>query len=252
MLLQPELSLREEFIKNMFFPKQMDELAAIDLTKKISSIGDRFGFVGNPTNDVRRNHKYDVWIAGVVKKQLLDVSLSGNTILDKESELFKVLDWAIETGPNISAMSYDEALEKQKKWLKDLKKKGVVRPPPLDLERIVYRCKNGYFIYLLTADDLAYEAKAMTHCVNDGDTYKSAIRSRRSILVSLRDERNKPHVTIEVSLNKGITGKFGGTVLQQYGKENKPPVEKYHAALREFILYSNGAMTQDEIGFLSG
>ena len=245
------LTPREEHIKSMFFPKLKSEEDAISIVKQISSIGDRFGFVGNQGNDDRRKHKYDVWIANEVKRGILNDPAAKETIRNREHEIFLVLDWAIETKPNITSFSFDQALEQQERWVTRLQHQGVLRPPPVDAERVIYKCTNNYFLYLLKPDDLAFEAQAMGHCVG-GDHYKSKIRNNRALIISLRDERNMPHVTIEIGLVRDQLGKWKGSVLQQQGKANLNPNEKYHAALREFALFSNGALTKKDADFLTG
>jgi len=245
-----KLTPREEHIKSIFFPKLLEEGPAIELVKRISSIGDRFGFVGNQGNDDRRKHKYDVWIANEVKRQMTSDPKPETSILDND-DIFLVLDWAIETKPNLTSFSFPQALEEQARWIKKLKQQGVLRPPPIDLDRVIYRCSNNYFIYLLTPDDLSFEAQVMGHCVG-GDHYKHKIKNNRALIVSLRDERNMPHVTIEVSLDKQKNGKWTGAVVQQQGKANLDPSKKYHAALREFVLYSNNALNRRDADFLTG
>lgn len=245
------LTPREQHIKSIFFPKLLNEERATELVKRISSIGNRFGFVGNQGNDDRRKHKYDVWIANEVRREMLQASGVKTSILDNEGDIFLILDWAIETKPNLTSYSFDQALTLQKEWLLKLQDQGVLRPPPIDTDRIIYKCSNNYFLYLLTSDDLAFEAKAMGHCVG-GDHYKSKVLNRRSLIISLRDEKNMPHVTIEIGIAQSQNGKWEGSVIQQQGKANLDPNEKYHAALREFVLFSNNALTEKEVDFLTG
>lgn len=247
---QSQLTPRELHTKAMFFPKLMDGPSAEQLVLRISSIGDRFGFVGNQGNDDRRKHKYDVWIANQVKRELLMDPPPNPSLLDRENELFMVLDWAIENKPDLMSFNFEQAFDQQKRWLDRLKKQGVVRPQHIDLDRVLYKCSNGYFLYLLKQSDLNFEGSVMGHCVGLGH-YKTKLDNKRAIIISLRDEKNMPHVTIEVSLMKGRDGKTRGTVLQQQGKGNVEPSDKYHAALREFILFSNGALTSDDADFLT-
>lgn len=216
----------------------MDEASAEVLTRRISSIGERFGFVGDQGNDDRRKHKYDVWIASQVRKELIG-DPPEKQLIDRENELFMVLDWAIENKPDLMAMDFEEAFQQQKRWNERLAHQGVFRPRPIDTERVVYKCSNGHFFYLLNADDLQFEAAAMSHCVG-GDHYKKKVNNQRAIIISLRDEKNQPHVTIEVTVDRTPNGLISGTVLQQQGKGNSFPAEKYRASLREFALFSAG------------
>lgn len=217
----------------------MDEGAAEVLVKRISSIGDRFGFVGNQGNDERRKHKYDVWIAAQVRRELLLSPPPKLGILDREGDLFMILDWAIETRPNLTAIDFDDAFKQQKDWLDGLKRQGVVRPAPLDNERIIYRCTSGRFLYLLKAEELEYEGARMGNCVGGGN-FQNKVKNRRSLIISLRDQQNSPHVTIEVAIMKDGAGRMVGTVVQQYGKGNTDPIEDYHLDLKEFALFSVG------------
>jgi len=192
--------------------------------------------VGNQGNDDRRKHKYDVWIANQIKKAMV---ANEPSILDREDDIFFVLDWATETKPNLSSMDFDEAMEHQKEWLKKLQEQGIIRPLPIDPERIIHQCASGRFLYILKPDDLEYEGQSMGNCVG-GIQYKNSIRNGRSIIISLRDRQNTPHVTIEVVVMKDGNGKMIGVVRQQYGKGNINPVETYHQDLREFALFSMG------------
>ena len=227
----------------------MDEISAESLVRRISSIGERFGFVGDQGSDDRRKHKYDIWIANQVRKELLLDPRPEKSILDRENEIFRVLDWATETRPNLTSFSFEQAFDQQKRWAERLRNQGVVRPQPLDTERIIYRYHDGHFLYLLKAEDLEFEGSSVGHCVG-GDNFKKKVNNQRSIIISLRDGKNAPHVTIEVALMKAQNGKMSGTVVQQQGKGGLEPSEKYHSYLREFALFSNGTLTKDDANLL--
>jgi 3-methyladenine DNA glycosylase AlkC len=72
-------------------------------------------------------------------------------------------------------------------------------------------------------EDLETEGNFMGHCVGN---YARAVKSKKTIIYSLRDNKNKPHVTIEVTK---------GQIVQIQGKENKDPIQKYHAMLDEWL-----------------
>ena len=171
------------------------------------------------------------------------------TILERENDLFLILDWAIETKPNLSSIDFEEARILQEKWISQLKKKGIIRPNPIDSERVIYQCSSGRFLYLLKAEDLDYEGFVMGHCVG-GDNFKHRVRNNRSIIISLRDAQNTPHVTIEVAIMKESSGGMVGTVIQQHGKGNKDPVASYHKDLREFALFSMGIKGGEAVDFV--
>ncbi len=71
----------------------------------------------------------------------------------------------------------------------------------------------------------------MGHCVG-GKNYKSKIKNKQSLILSIRDKNNTPHVTIEVDVKSR-------SVVQKFGKGNKPPIEKYMKMYCEYALYAS-------------
>lgn len=234
-----ELSNRELYIKTFFIPTQkkegvvyMSEEEAVEIVKKISKIGSHLGFIGtNASQDQKkteqRKHKYDVWIAKEVKRN--------SSILEKTTQLRLIIDWAAEAKSDLFSFTYEQALEEQKKWhqnrLAELKIHKI-KIPSLDEDRIYFRFSDQkHFLYLLNEKDLKYEGQMMGHCVGAGH-YNARVKKGLSIILSLRDEKNEPHVTIEINSNSR-------TVIQQYGKGNQEAVKKYRDLLKEFILFSS-------------
>lgn len=90
---------------------------------------------------------------------------------------------------------------------------------------------NGVAWWKLTGPTcLDREGSLMGHCVAD---YAEEVESGHSIILSLRDSKNNPHVTVELGKDipwaKNSKDKPTPTasLVQVKGKENKPPVEKY-------------------------
>lgn len=233
------LTKREEYIKSFFIPLQkkegvdyMSDKEAIEIVKKISNIGSKIGFIGNnaaqdQSKIEKRKHKYDVWIAKEVKKNL--------DILEKTAQLRLIIDWAAITKTDLFSYSYEEALEAQKLWhqnkLAELKIHEI-KIPELDEERVYFRFSDQkHFLYLLDEKDLKYEGQMMGHCVGAG-FYNARVKKGLSLILSLRDDKNEPHVTIEIDVNSR-------TVVQQYGKGNKEAVKKYRDLIKEFVLFSS-------------
>jgi len=77
---------------------------------------------------------------------------------------------------------------------------------------------DGSYWIDLNSGSCAYEEKMMGHCGKDlsGGT-----------LVSLRDKRRKPHVTMTLRSN---------VITQAKGKENNKPVKKYHKYITKLIV----------------
>ena len=225
------LTKREEYIKNNFF-KNLEDKEAIEIVKKISSIGESIGFIGtNISKDKskveKRKHKYDVWISREYKKN--------NEIIDKTLELRLIIDWASETSADIFKYDFDKALQAQADWHQEMMEKYRIeqmRIPEIDSDRILFRFSDKeHFLYLLNDKELKYEGSMMGHCVG-GKNYKSKVKNKQSLILSIRDKNNIPHVTIEIDINSRTT-------VQKFGKSNKPPVEKYMSMYSEYAFFAS-------------
>lgn len=224
------LTSREEYIKNSFF-KDLKEQEAIALVKKISALGDSIGYIGGNLNQdeekrEKRKHKYDVWISKEVKKDY--------SILDKSLELRLIVDWAVDTNADIFKYDFNGAFEAQDEWHDEMMRKHQIEKmniPNIDENRVIFRFSDKeHFLYLLKPEELTLEGSIMGHCVG-GKNYKSKVKNKQSLILSIRDKNNMPHVTIEVDVNSR-------TVLQKYGKGNKAPVSKYLRMYSEYALFA--------------
>jgi hypothetical protein len=243
------LSNRELFIKSIFIPNDkkdgveyMSEGEVEDIIKKISQVGESLGYVGTnlSKDDLKNNqrkHKYDVWIAKEAKKNI--------SILDRIVDLRLIVDWAIETKIDLFAFTFQEAFESQAFWHLEMISRYEIEKiniPNIDEERIVFRFSDKkHFLYLLNAEELKYEGKVMGHCVG-GNNYKQKIKNGLSIILSIRDSKNNPHVTIEIDVPSRM-------VIQQQGRANQEPIKKYKNFIKEFLLFSTdfGNLDKKEI-----
>ena len=243
------LSNRELFIKSIFIPNDkkdgveyMSEGEVEDIVKKISQVGESLGYVGTnlSKDDLKNNqrkHKYDVWIAKEAKKNI--------SILDRIVDLRLIVDWAIETKIDLFAFTFQEAFESQAFWHLEMISRYEIEKiniPNIDEERIVFRFSDKkHFLYLLNAEELKYEGKVMGHCVG-GNNYKQKIKNGLSIILSIRDGKNDPHVTIEIDVPSRM-------VIQQQGRANQEPIIKYKNFIKEFLLFSTdfGNLDKKEI-----
>jgi hypothetical protein len=106
-----------------------------------------------------------------------------------------------------------------------------IKIPELDKNRILFRSSDkNHFIYLLDSDDLKYEGEKMGMCVGQ-QIYKNKIKNERSIIISLRDGKNQPHVTTEIDVKSG-------NIIQQSGKGNSEPTKEYKKIMLEFVLFA--------------
>jgi hypothetical protein len=84
-----------------------------------------------------------------------------------------------------------------------------------------------YMVRLLTPSALDNESAEMQHCVGHG-TYDTRVLDGQVIILSLRDPRNKPHVTIEIDARTN-------SIIQIRGKQNATPKAEYARRVRHFI-----------------
>jgi hypothetical protein len=231
------LSKREEHIKLIFLPTQkseskkyLSEEEVFEIIDRVSEMGRNIGFVGlnvskSQEKEEQRKHKFDVWIAKEIKKNL--------ELLKKETEFRLIVDWASETKCNLFDYDFDAAVVRQKEWHRSLMETLEIEEmaiPNIDPSRVLYRCSDKrMFFYLLKQSDLKYEGKMMANCVGGGN-YNARIKSGKNIYVSLRDENNEPHITTEIDTSRNA-------VIQLLGKTNLIPKKEYLEKVLEFILF---------------
>ena len=173
------------------------------------------------------SEKYAVWIAREANK----------TPNFDYSSLNKIMDWAHSKRPDILPMSFQKAQEESDKWHNELDKnssKEFAKRLSLDEKRNIYRTlDNKHFFYLLTPSELKYEGQYMGHCIGTNPFYASRLKKNQIQVLSLRDENNLPHVTIEMILQQDGLLRTG----QISGKGNKSPIDKYQNLITEYGLF---------------
>ncbi|MBY3433270.1 hypothetical protein HFN89_03710 [Rhizobium laguerreae] len=83
-------------------------------------------------------------------------------------------------------------------------------------------------VQLKTPSALDRESGYMQHCVGDG-AYDAMLNDPGMGLLSLRDHRNEPHVTVEINLETN-------RLVQVWGKANTIPKQEYSEVMRPFFL----------------
>jgi len=225
------LTSREEYIKKAFFSDIPSDEADY-LVVKISEIGSSIGFIGGNANQnkykaEKRKHKYDVWISKEVKKD--------KELINRTLDMRLIVDWASEIKADIFQFDFEHAFQAQSDWHEEMRRKHQIENlniPKIDEKRVIFRFSDKeHFLYLLNEKDLKHEGTVMAHCVG-GKSYKSRVKNKLSLIFSIRDKNNMPHVTIEVDVKSRRT-------VQKYGKGNKQPVEKYMRMYGEYALYAS-------------
>jgi hypothetical protein len=134
-----------------------------------------------------------------------------------------------------SPTSVEELTPKQREWYQDYLDQGV--SPEGALKNAAKRDSGAL------KDALKYEGDTMGHCVGG---YCDDVAEGRSKIFSLRDDKGRPHVTIETAPGPKIfdTGTPEGRpgpekIVQIKGKGNKAPNEEYLPAVQDFVRSGN-------------
>lgn len=169
------------------------------------------------------------WIFREIKKGRLDM----DAIFLHPDRFDHIEDWLQEKRPNLMSMTYDDVREGLYQWDLELKQK-MEDEAQYEEQNIVYEFGDGWTIQnVRTSDDLETEGDLMGHCVGG---YCHSVSSGSSFIYSLRDPKNKPHVTIEL---KDSSETESPRVVQIKGKQNRTPVEEYKKKVAEWMKTLN-------------
>lgn len=137
-----------------------------------------------------------------------------------------------------------EAEKLAKDWHDMMAAKAAEYKDPLD---VAAKLSDGFMLVKVSAKDAKAEGYHMGHCVGD---YCENINSGKSIIYSIRDPDNEPHVTIELS--PVGTGKEKHYAIEQMkGRQNKPQPKyvKYVEEALDFFMQSPSEVTFGREGF---
>jgi len=190
--------------------KPKDKNKGMFKDKRLNIIVNKIGLSEQDANWCISIHKkYCVWIANQIKANF--------DLKRREGDINLILDWKKEEQElNLNDYTFDEALQLArvahgmnfKENNNSLKNKNIV----LDLG--TYK-----WVQLLTQEDCKEEGSAMGHCIG-GNGHASSISRGNSFAFSLRDEFNRPHLTLEAN-------KSNGTVFEFKGRNNAVPKLQY-------------------------
>ena len=141
-------------------------------------------------------------------------------------------DWFVSVSPNISNFTIESAYEESRKWHIALANNQEINGYKLKEDNhdkdVVFRHGKYKIVNVTTKHDLVVEGNFMGHCVGTAG-YSSRLSDTYKIL-SVRDETNEPHATIELD---------GKNLKQIKGKQNKVPVTKYIPIIVLWIIDNN-------------
>ena len=123
----------------------------------------------------------------------------------------------------INRVSWAQALQKAEEW-HDAMQAGEsdIEEQPEHKELFLDLKEAGQWWKLTGSSCLNREGEVMGHCVAD---YVDEVESGNAIILSLRDKKNNPHVTVEASFGENEAADW--EIKQVKGKGNEAPVAKY-------------------------
>ena len=152
-------------------------------------------------------------------------------------DLDELRDYLLTRSPNdIKNMGVADAIAKSKQW--HARMEAARRDPskfsPKQLfegtKEMLPTAGDMKWVDVRTPDALSLEGNIMGHCVG-GSSYCNAVAKETTKIVSLRDKKGVPHVTIEIQ--KDRDGKFS-RIAQIKGTGNNSP-EKYFTQVDDFL-----------------
>lgn len=185
---------------------------------------------------------FNDWINGYLKNYIYK-----NNIDYKEevfaTEFNHIIDYLISPKgkKRFDRMTWEVAKEQAKQWQEWLNSRLLLGDDP---ENVFLHTElpNGWKAYELKSEQaLAYEGGVMQHCVGGG-SYILGVKRGNTKIISLRDEFDKPHATIEISNNE--------TVRQIQGKNNKQPIEKHIPYIIKFLNKNNYNLIDNDNGYI--
>ncbi|MCV9964456.1 PcfJ domain-containing protein [Pararhizobium sp. BT-229] len=165
------------------------------------------------------------WLASAVAADLKWLrNVDGNGVPRKFSKLATVSDVKAEANRGLDRM------------LRNTVSKAAVAGE----EETVAVFDNGYtLVSLRTSAALDRESKEMQHCVGLGG-YDEGVAAGSLAILSLRDQKGKAHVTMELRVDERM-------VVQIKGKQNRFPMQRYFDILVPWITAQGYEVSEQEL-----
>ncbi len=166
-------------------------------------------------------------------------------IVPTHQNIESVIDYIKQNNPDLMSMSYEEVEKLSYEWHEELKRKQEEEDKKYKSHNVAYQLSNGWEIVKLEAGDCSAEGNNMGNCVGG---YSDDVAAGKTMIYSLRDPQNKPHVTLEMNFYKKATysppyspppnhENEGIEVIQIEGKGNNEPIPEYKAMIKEWFNY---------------
>ena len=178
------------------------------------------------------------WLRAAISRgdEVFKVSMS-KAFKDQIAHIIDYLD-SPQADFDFSRLSVPDAIKKSDLWTKELTKGPVAQEVPGEIEFKKY--SDGYrWVKPTSKEALDREGKLMGHCVG---SYCERVSGGDTVIYSLRDPKNEPHCTIEVT---------NGAIEQIKGKQNREVVAKYHEYVQDFLNTSGIELGDGGLGDLT-
>jgi len=211
---------RKEDIKKKFIEKAMNKAKKKDKKKnknksmfkdkRMNILVGKIGLTEQEANWCINIHKkYAIWIGNEIIKN--------KDLLRREGDFRLIIDWKREQQQlNLNEYTFEKALEEARKAHGMTFKENA---NSLKNQNVVLDLGEFKWVQLKSVQDCQEEGNAMGHCIGGGG-HSNSIASGRSVAFSLRDEFNRPHLTLEADSQSG-------RVFEFKGRSNGVPQEKY-------------------------
>ena len=163
------------------------------------------------------------------------------------SEIEHIIDFFNATNPpRLKKMSYKQAKQLSEAWLKTQIKKGNSIEEGITDVELVKDFNDGYKLVRLVGEAaFKREGFLMSHCVG------SYANKKDTAVYSIRDSRNMPHCTIEVtgkSQVQQIKGKGNGSIHPNYIQYIVKTLEHFNMPVRDSEMQNLGYIKLSDYG----
>ena len=171
---------------------------------------------------ISKSKKYAIWLANQMKNR---------DLTKRENEVDTILDWKREVQEvNLNELTFTQAINQAREYQNSL---FIPNANGLQNKNVVLDMGDFKWVQLITREDCVEEGNAMGHCIGNSH-HSSQIANGKTMAFSLRDKFNRPHITLEASIETKKIFEFKGN------SNNLPKTEylKYFVDLIEKYDFS--------------
>lgn len=233
------MKMREEYEESRKAAPNGD--APYDLDPAVRSVG---AFMNNIRPDVRgvpaETYKMWEWLIGQFKRGNANWWENNAHIRDILTQATKWMQYCQEHHVSMPDWKRkDFTFDDMQAWVYEMNGKDVNKDVGWEGEKVIHTFDDGWYMSEVPESDCGLEGELMGHCVGG---YGYQISSGASYIVSLRDPKGHPHVTLEM---EGTPPRAQGAgyhnsptewlVQQIQGKQDSEPIPEYQEYIKEWF-----------------